>query len=132
MEKIVSKPSAKRILLVEDNPFNQKVTAMMFSDIGYTNIDLAESGKGALRLCKKNHYDLILLDIGLPDISGIEVASRLRQYEDSHHQLHTPVIALTIQSLEEDKAKALAAGIDAYLVKPLMLKQLRKLCKEKL
>jgi CheY-like chemotaxis protein len=122
----------KRILLVEDNPFNQKVTAMMFSDIGYENIDLAENGQIALKLCKKNHYDLILMDIGLPDMSGIEVTSRLRHYEHDHHHSHTPIIALTIRSLEEDKNKALAAGMDGYLVKPLMLKQLRKLCKEKL
>ena len=122
----------KRILLVEDNLFNQKVTAMMFSDIGYAHIDLAENGQMALKLCKKNRYDLILMDIGLPDMSGIEVTSQLRDYENKHHQTHTPIIALTIRALEEDKIKALAAGMDGYLVKPLMLKQLRKLCKEKL
>jgi CheY-like chemotaxis protein len=122
----------KRILLVEDNPFNQKVTAMMFSDIGYDNIDLAETGQAALKLCKKNHYDLVLMDIGLPDMSGIEATSQLRHYENKHHQKHTPIIALTIRSLEDDKTKALTAGMDGYLVKPLLLKQLRKLCKEKL
>jgi CheY-like chemotaxis protein len=119
----------KRILLVEDNPFNQKVTAMMFADAGYQDIDVAETGQAALNLCKKHHYDLVLLDIGLPDISGLEVASQLRKHEQSHHEPHAHVVALTTRSLEEDKRDALAAGMDDYLVKPLMLKQLRTLCK---
>ncbi|MFU8797517.1 MAG: response regulator [Gammaproteobacteria bacterium] len=122
----------KRILLVEDNLFNQKVTAMMFADAGYNQVDLAETGHDALKLCQKYRYDLVLLDMGLPDISGLEVAAALRNHEKSQNAFPTPLIALTAHSFDEDQQQAKAVGIDDYLVKPLFVKQLRKLCKERL
>jgi CheY-like chemotaxis protein len=125
-------PTEQRILIVEDNPFNQKVTSMMFYDFGYKNIDVAETGKAGLNLFKQNAYALVILDIGLPDTNGCTVADEMRKYEHAHHQTHTPIVALTTRALEEDKQSALTAGVDEYLVKPLMMNQLQKLCRERL
>lgn len=119
-----AKPSESkdRILLVEDDPIPQKVTQWQLSEMGY-NIDTAPDGHSALKLLEQNVYDLIFMDIGLPDISGLEVTAEIRKREDGKR--HTPIIGLTIYALESDQKTGLQAGMDEYLVKPVMPERLK-------
>lgn len=105
-----------KILLVEDNLINQRVVLHFLKDLG-CKTDIADNGILALKLFKKNTYDLILMDIGLPDMDGFVVTQKIRELEKSDH--HTPVIALTAYASENDREKCLRAGIDNVLTKPI-------------
>ena len=103
------------ILLVEDNPLNQKLMEFIFKKegIGY---DLAVDGEEAVKKAQEKQYDLILMDILLPKIDGLEATRRIRQipsYKD------TPIIALTAQVMKGDEQKCLEAGCTSYLPKPI-------------
>lgn len=111
MEKI-------RVLVVEDNLLAQKIAAKAFAALG-CEVDTADDGKAALEKHAGKVYDLILMDIGLPDMNGHEVTMEIRKKEKST-QRHTPIVALTAHADEEQKAKASAAGMDGFFAKPLM------------
>lgn len=106
-----------RILLVEDNALNQKVFKIMLEDLGCI-VDIASTGTEALAKLRGS-YDLVLMDVGLPDISGLEVT---RTYIDdmSTPENRMPVLALTGHALAEDKQMCMEAGMDDYLIKPLL------------
>jgi PAS domain S-box-containing protein len=112
-------PGAK-ILLVEDNLLNCKIMTVMLEDLGNT-VDIAKSGAEAFVLLRKP-YDLIFMDIGLPDITGIDITKKIRQTQNPNQQ--TPIIALTAHVFEEDKISCLAAGMNDVLTKPVLHEQL--------
>lgn len=105
-----------KILLVEDNRLNQKVFKIMFEDVG-CEVDIASNGVEALTKLEGD-YDIVIMDVGLPDMSGIEVTEKYRRTEPK--QKHTVILALTGHNLDKDQERCLAAGMDGYLVKPLM------------
>jgi two-component system sensor histidine kinase/response regulator len=105
-----------RILLVEDNLINQRVTLHFLKELG-CSADVAHNGILALKLFKKNTYDLILMDIGLPDMDGFMVCQKIRALERKDQ--HIPIIALTAYASENDKQKCLNAGMDNVLTKPI-------------
>lgn len=105
------------ILLVEDNPIAQKVGESILSNLR-GNTDIAETGKKAVDLWKACHYDLIFMDIGLPDIDGYEVTHQIRLLELAKKS-HTPIIALTAHAGDENKKRCIDAGMNAVLTKPL-------------
>lgn len=107
-----------RILLVEDNPLNQKIVTTMLHDLSYT-VDLANNGRQALTLFQTQPYDLVFMDIGLPDMNGLKVISDMRRIEEPN--AHLPIVALTAHMMENDLVKCLQAGADDALTKPLML-----------
>jgi CheY-like chemotaxis protein len=107
-----------RVLLVEDNQLNQKVARIMLENLG-CNIDIASNGRSALQLLENQTYDLIFMDLGLPDMSGLEVTTEFRKKEDGKHS-RTPIIALTAYTLEETQQASYAAGIDDFISKPLL------------
>lgn len=111
-----------RVMLVEDNNLNQKVGKLMLTEIG-CDVDLAPDGQSALALLKQKTYDLIFMDIGLPDISGLEVTERYRQFEGDKR--HIPIIGLTAHAFTQDREASIKAGMDDYLVKPLLQDQLQ-------
>jgi len=115
-------PAKNHVLLVEDDPIPQKVTQWQLAEMGYT-IDTAPDGHTALKLLEQNVYDLIFMDVGLPDISGLEVTAEIRKRENGVR--HTPIIGLTIYALESDEKTGLKAGMDEYLVKPVMPDRLK-------
>ena len=82
-------------------------------------VDVADTGEDSVALCMKNHYDLIFMDIGLPGIDGMMAAQLIRAQERPSHR--TPIIALTAHDDPIMKTKALAAGMNDYLIKPLTL-----------
>jgi len=112
--------SSPLILLVEDDPVIQKVHRLMLEKIGYT-VDIASNGPQALAMLDKK-YSAILMDVGLPDISGIEITTEIRRLEGS--KKHVPIIALTAYVCEETKWECLAAGADEVATKPIKIEAL--------
>jgi two-component system, cell cycle response regulator DivK len=108
-----------RILYVEDNPQNMRLVRKMLTMGGYEMIE-ASNGEAGLRLAAEECPDLILMDINLPDIDGVEATRRLK---DSG-LAHIPVIALTANAMHGDREKYTAAGCDGYLAKPITRNEL--------
>ena len=105
-----------KLLLVEDNLLNQKLICLTLGKYGF-NIDLAENGAKALSMIKDNHYDLILMDIMMPVMDGLETTRIIRESEKNSDK-HTPIIELTANTLDSDRQRCIANGMDEYLVKP--------------
>ncbi len=100
-----------RILLVDDEPAIQRAVAPLLRSRGY-EVEVAGTGADALRLAAGRAPDLVVLDLGLPDIEGTEVCRRLRRVSD------VPIIVLSARGSEEDKVQALDLGADDYVTKP--------------
>ena len=105
-----------RVLLVEDNEINRTVARMMLEPWGVA-LDEAEDGTVALGLLVENDYDLVLTDIQMPGLSGVELTQRLRQLPEPRRAA-TPIIALTANAFRADVERYLAAGVNACLTKP--------------
>jgi CheY-like chemotaxis protein len=111
-----------KTLIVEDNANCRQILARYLQHLGHFVVE-AEEGTQAIACALAEGPDLILLDLGLPNISGIEVAAMLRQNSNT---AHIPIIALTGWSSDERKQQALSVGINIYLVKPASFETLRK------
>ena len=110
----------RRILYIEDNFDNRILIKRVLEAEGYTVIE-AENGQVGLDLAKSSTPDLILMDINLPDIDGYECTLRLRKLEDA---VKIPIVALTANVLEGDRQKAIDAGCDGYIAKPIDVDEL--------
>lgn len=111
----------RRILLVEDNPVNRKVVVNLLTKFGHT-VEEAENGRIAVEKASQNTYDLILMDIQMPEMDGYEATLRIRSREGAIH--HTPIVAMTARALAGDVERCLASGMDAYLSKPIKPREL--------
>jgi len=108
------------ILLVDDNATNRKLGSKVLARLGYAP-DLADDGFKAIDACKARHYDLVLMDVEMPGITGVEAASRIR----SEMQQAAPfMVALTANAMSGDRERYLSQGMDDYLPKPLRLEAL--------
>ena len=105
------------VLVVDDEPQIRRALATNLRAREF-EVVLAESGRGALQLAADRHPDLVLLDIGLPDLTGIEVIHGLRGWTE------VPIIMLTVRSEEADKVEALDAGADDFVTKPFGMNEL--------
>ena len=105
-----------RILLVEDNIVNQKVALSMLRKLGL-DVEVTNDGEEAIEYCSKHEYDLILMDCQMPKIDGYE-ATRLIREQQHKEKPHTPIIALTANTMEGADKKCLDAGMDDYIAKP--------------
>lgn len=114
------------VLLVEDVPLIQNFSINFLETMG-CDVTLAINGKEAIELAK-NHFDLIFMDIGLPDEDGLSAIRKIRQNERGHS--HTPIIALTAHATNEVKEECLNAGVDDFLTKPASFKDIFR-CLEK-
>ncbi len=114
------------ILLVEDNLINQKVAIVTLEKMGH-RIDLAENGKISVEMFSRKHYDLILMDIYMPEMDGLEATMKIREIESSD-QTRQPayICAITANTSREDEEKCLRAGMNAYISKPFKLEELTK------
>lgn len=116
--------SSLRILVAEDNRTNQKIALLMLKSIGY-QADIVNNGLEALALLKNNHYDVILMDLEMPEMDGI-TASKLIM--EQHKSLNCPyIIAMTAKTLDIDKKQCLEAGIKDYLFKPVRKQDLQQI-----
>jgi signal transduction histidine kinase/CheY-like chemotaxis protein len=116
-------PGSMRVLLAEDNVSNQKVTMTMLKRLGY-NADVAANGKEALKALEDQSYDLVLMDVRMPEMDGLEATRIIRQrWPDKGPK----IIAITAFALQGDKEKCMAAGMDDYISKPVRMNELAKL-----
>ena len=117
-----NKPGKKQclVLVVEDNPIAQSVAKFILTHLN-CEVDVAENGQKAIELWKTKSYDLIFMDIGLPDSDGYEITHQIRIQELSK-KTHVPIIALTAHAGEENKKRCIEAGMNAVLTKPLTAK----------
>ena len=116
-----NKKYAASILLVEDNPVNQKMTNLMLSKAGYM-IDIAEDGKQAVKKYTANPdaYDLIFMDINMPVMDGFQATNLIRAFEEKNKNISKiPILALTANVLDDFKIKCTEAGMDDFLTKPI-------------
>ncbi|RPJ23815.1 MAG: response regulator [Chloroflexi bacterium] len=110
------------ILYIEDNPDNMMLVQRALEARGYRLLQ-AMNGLSGVEIAEREAVDLILLDINLPDIDGYEVARRLRRSSKAS-LAHTPIIAVTANALKGDAEKALEAGCDVYMSKPINIREL--------
>ena len=110
-----------RILLVEDNGTNQRVATLMLKTLGY-RADIASNGLEAVAAVSRERYDVVLMDIQMPELDGLEATRRIRAELPADRQPR--IVALTAHALEGEREKCLAAGMDDYLTKPLDRKAL--------
>jgi CheY-like chemotaxis protein len=111
------------ILVAEDNKVNQIVTVRMLQKMGY-QVDLACDGASAISRVEANSYDIVLMDVNMPGVDGLEAARRIRLMPTA--QSSVPIVALTASATIEDKAQCLAAGMNDYLSKPIEMQALRR------
>jgi signal transduction histidine kinase/DNA-binding response OmpR family regulator len=110
-------PSNYRILLVEDNKDNQQVALTVMQKAGY-QIDLAENGEIAVECFKQRSYNLILMDLQMPLMSGFKTTEQIRKIEVQKRRTRTPIIAFTARAIKGTREECLAFGMDDYLTKP--------------
>jgi len=112
-----------RILLVEDSPLNRLVVTAHLEDTADT-IDIAEDGEAAIDAVTQHRYDLVLMDVHMPGMTGYEAAETIREWEQQARRPRTPIVALTANAMSGDRERCLAAGMDDYLAKPFDLAEL--------
>jgi CheY-like chemotaxis protein len=110
------------ILYIEDNPDNMMLVKRALESRGYTLLEAFTGIKG-VEAAEQKDVDLVLLDINLPDIDGYEVARRIRA-SGKHNLAYIPIIAVTANALKGDAEKALSAGCDVYMSKPINIREL--------
>ena len=118
-------PGEPFVLLVEDNPINQ-VVALEFLALMGLKTQLARNGQEALDLCDGAAPSLVLMDIQMPGMDGLECARRLREQQAQGRLPRFPILALTAHALDSDVADSLKAGMDEHLTKPLDFLTLRR------
>lgn len=116
MKTKLTKFSGKKALIVEDYFINQEVTQGIL-ELMELEVDLAENGREALEQHKTNRYDVIIMDVQMPELDGYETSKEIRKRESDGQ--HTPIIALTANAISGDREKCLDSGMDDYLSKPI-------------
>jgi CheY-like chemotaxis protein len=114
--------SRARILLAEDNAINQKLALRLLEKRGYI-VAVAETGHEAVQALEKERFDLILMDIQMPEMNGLEATAAIREKEKISGA-HIPIIAMTANALKGDEELCLAAGMDGYISKPIRTEEL--------
>lgn len=106
------------ILLVEDNRVNRRVASGFLTQKGH-HVTIAQNGRIALQLLSSRRFDLILMDLQMPEMNGFETSAEIRRLEALHGTGHLPIIAMTAHAMKGDREKCLAAGMNAYIAKPV-------------
>lgn len=120
-----------RVLLCDDHPINQKVASRLLQQMGY-QATLASSGKEALARLDQERFDLVFMDVMMPEMSGLEAAAAIRQRQAQPDQYPTyqpplVIVAMTASAMQGDREKCIAAGMDDYLSKPVRLGDFRRI-----
>ena len=106
-----------KILVAEDTPFNQKFITRLLGRWGHTAIIVGD-GRKAVTAVSEDRYDLILMDVQMPEMDGFEATARIRELEEKKGE-HTPIIAMTAHAMKGDRERCLDAGMDDYVPKPI-------------
>jgi two-component system sensor histidine kinase/response regulator len=125
-EKSLEKTEAQslKVLVVEDNAVNQKLTQVLLRKLGHRAV-IAANGRAALSALKKQAFDLVLMDIQMPVMGGLEAASGIRA-EETRIGGHIPIVAMTAHAMSGDRDRAMLAGMDDYVSKPIRFEDLRR------
>jgi CheY-like chemotaxis protein len=109
----------KKILIVEDGLISEQMAKFALQSLGNVEIDSIDCGEEALQLLHTRKYDMIFMDLGLPDIDGIQVTRKIRQLEQEQNLKAMPIIALTAQTGASAASASLKAGMNGFIPKPL-------------
>jgi two-component system sensor histidine kinase/response regulator len=112
-----------RVLVAEDNAVNQQVAVGMLERGGHQAV-VAANGREALALLEQQGFDLVLMDVQMPELDGLETATAIRERERESGGKHLPIVAVTAHAMEGDAERCLASGMDAYVAKPLQHREL--------
>jgi two-component system, sensor histidine kinase and response regulator len=113
------------VLLAEDNLVNQRLVVRLLEKSGH-RVVVAGTGLEALQALEKGSFDLVLMDVQMPEMDGLEATAVIREKEKSSG-LHQPVVALTAHAMKGDREKCMAGGMDGYLSKPIRPQELDQL-----
>jgi CheY-like chemotaxis protein len=111
-----------RILLAEDHPVNRKLAIRILESAGH-QVRWAGDGAQALKMYQQEPFDLVILDMQMPVMDGVEAAERMRAF-DKNKNRHTPILAMTANAFAEDRERCIKAGMDDYLAKPVRPQEL--------
>jgi len=114
-ETLVLSYSGARILLAEDEPFNQEVTRILIEEAGL-RVDVADDGAKAVEMAKETDYDLILMDLRMPVLDGVDATRQIRSLPG---RSKTPILALTASVFTKDSEACFAAGMNDFIGKPV-------------
>jgi len=118
-QKSAIKPchSGLKVLLAEDNLINQKLATRILENMG-NEVSVAETGKEAFEMVQREHFDLVFMDIQMPEMDGYSATRAVRQWEMRQGK-HVPIIAMTANAMKGDREACLKAGMDGYIAKPI-------------
>ena len=111
-----------RVLVVEDNPVNQHLAVRLVEKKGHS-VTAVGSGRGALEILERELFDVVLMDVQMPEMDGFEATGAIRKKEQGTGS-HLPIIAMTAHAMRGDRERCLTAGMDAYVTKPVNVKKL--------
>ncbi|MBC8003916.1 MAG: response regulator [Verrucomicrobia bacterium] len=114
-----------KILLVEDNLLNQRIVLFSLKKFNH-EVTIANNGQEAVDQFKENKFDVILMDIMMPVMDGLEATVKIREIEEIHKSdKRTPIIALTANTMDNDRTKCLSYGMDEFMSKPFEIEKLK-------
>ncbi len=116
--------AVKRILLAEDNDLNAEIAMELLAMAGY-EVERAENGEACVEMLMAGRYDVVLMDIQMPVMNGYQAAQAIRQLDDPEKR-EVAIVAMTANAFDEDRQKALAAGMDGFIAKPVDLNRLKE------
>jgi CheY-like chemotaxis protein len=123
----VQEKPRQRILLAEDNVVNQKLAIRLLERFGYS-VALADNGRKAVDIAETQSFDLILMDVQMPEMGGFEATAKIRERESKQAQpcRHTPIVAMTAHAIQGYREKCLEGGMDGYISKPIHAESLKQ------
>jgi CheY-like chemotaxis protein len=117
-----------RVLLAEDNPVNQTLAVRILEKLGH-KVQVVNTGREALARSQAEEFDLILMDVQMPEMDGLEATTAIRAAESGTGK-HVPIVAMTAHAMKGDREKCLSAGMDGYLSKPIRISELKQAMSE--
>jgi CheY-like chemotaxis protein len=117
-----------RILLAEDSSTNQRLAVGLLSKLGHATT-VANNGQEAVAALEREPFDLVLMDVQMPEMDGYQATAVIRTRETGKHK-HTPIVAMTAHAMKGDREECLAAGMDGYISKPIRMAELEQVIGE--